>query len=143
MLLPLNTHSETKMFDTILRVLENYNVGLVADAGTPCISDPGFRLIRHIRERAPQIVIEAVKGPSSVGVMMTAAAVTRRQGFVVSGYFEGFSKLLYSSMPQIDYSSFAIYFENAKRLPKTLAYIERLYGPQQLIYIAGEVSKKY
>lgn len=75
--------------------------------------------------------------------MLTAATLTRRQDNIGSGYFEGFSKLLYSRSPLLDANSFAIYFENAKRLPKTLAYIENLYGPSQKIYIAGEISKRY
>lgn len=75
--------------------------------------------------------------------MLAVSHVTRQQERAGSGYFEGFSKLLYVRAPQLDYESFAIYFENVKRLPKTLAYIERLYGPDAKLYIAGEISKRY
>lgn len=145
MLLPINTYNETELFDTVLKLLREYNVGLVSDAGTPCISDPGFRLVRFIRENAPNAIIEVVNGCSSVGVMLIAAYTTNRikEWKILSGYFEGFSRLLLQKNPYMDYQSFGIFFENAKRLPKVLAYIEEMYGGNEKIYVAGEISKKY
>jgi 16S rRNA (cytidine1402-2'-O)-methyltransferase len=129
----------------MLKLLEGYKIGLVTDAGTPCISDPGFRLVKFIRERAPKAEIEVVRGPSSVAIMVTAGYLSSNfeASKFLSGYFEGFSKVLFGKNPVLDYGSFAIYFENAKRLPKTLAFIEHLYGENQRMYIAGEISKRY
>lgn len=104
-LLPINTYNETELFDTVLKLLRDYNVGLVSDAGTPCISDPGFRLVRHIRENAPSLPIDVVNGCSSVSVMLVAAYTTNRtkEWKILSGYFEGFSRLLMQHNPNIDY----------------------------------------
>jgi 16S rRNA (cytidine1402-2'-O)-methyltransferase len=57
LLIPLNTYSETKMFDLVKSLLESKHVAIVSDAGMPCISDPGWRLVRNIRECMPEAPI--------------------------------------------------------------------------------------
>jgi 16S rRNA (cytidine1402-2'-O)-methyltransferase len=37
------------MFDIVKMLLENKNVAIVSDAGMPCISDPGWKMVRKIR----------------------------------------------------------------------------------------------
>jgi len=41
------------MFDLVSMLLESKKVALVSDAGMPCISDPGWKLINHIRTKMP------------------------------------------------------------------------------------------
>lgn len=77
-LIPLNTYSETKSFDLIRALLESRTVALVSDAGMPCISDPGWKLVDKVRSSMPQLPVEVVGGPSSVGVMALQAAVGTR-----------------------------------------------------------------
>jgi 16S rRNA (cytidine1402-2'-O)-methyltransferase len=48
-LIPLNTYSETKMFNMVRLFLQSKNVAIVSDAGMPCISDPGWKMVRKIR----------------------------------------------------------------------------------------------
>ena len=67
-------------------------MAIVSDAGMPCISDPGWKLINNIRNRMPQVPIEIVGGPSSVQIMIQEASVSSRSG-ELSGRFEGFSNL--------------------------------------------------
>lgn len=49
LLIPLNTYSETRMFDLVKKLLESKNVAIVSDAGMPCISDPGWKMVRMLR----------------------------------------------------------------------------------------------
>ena len=49
LLIPMNTYVETKMFDMVKALLETKNIAIVSDAGMPCISDPGWRLVKNIR----------------------------------------------------------------------------------------------
>jgi 16S rRNA (cytidine1402-2'-O)-methyltransferase len=53
----MNTYSETKMFDMVKSMLENKNIAVVSDAGMPCISDPGWRMVRMVREALPNVPI--------------------------------------------------------------------------------------
>jgi 16S rRNA (cytidine1402-2'-O)-methyltransferase len=49
LLIPLNTYNETKMFDLVRMLLESKHVAIVSDAGMPCISDPGWKMVSKIR----------------------------------------------------------------------------------------------
>jgi 16S rRNA (cytidine1402-2'-O)-methyltransferase len=58
-------HNEREKGSRVLEVLERGDdVALVSDAGTPCISDPGYRLVRDARARG--IAVLPVPGPSAV-----------------------------------------------------------------------------
>ncbi|HEY4525133.1 MAG TPA: 16S rRNA (cytidine(1402)-2'-O)-methyltransferase [Candidatus Paceibacterota bacterium] len=52
------------------------HVAYVSDAGTPSISDPGARLVAYIREHMPEIVIDAVPGPSSLTAALSIAGIS-------------------------------------------------------------------
>jgi len=90
LLIPLNTYNETKMYDLVRKMLESKKIALVSDAGMPCISDPGWKLVDHIRTKMPEVQIEVLGGPCSVGVMTLLGNITQKQGNL-SGRFEGFA----------------------------------------------------
>ena len=65
------------------RMLDGESVALVSDAGTPCISDPGYRLVRAAAEAGIEVV--AVPGPSAVTALLSVS------GLPTDRYvFEGF-----------------------------------------------------
>ena len=78
------------MFDLVKHLLETKKVALVSDAGMPCISDPGWRMIDMIKRSLPTVPIEVIGGPSSVDIMLNLAKVTAK-GKTLTGRFEGFA----------------------------------------------------
>ena len=67
-----NEHSTPQVYENIAdRIASGENCAIVTDAGMPCISDPGEKLVKLCRERG--IPIEAVPGPSAV---VTALSVS-------------------------------------------------------------------
>ncbi|MBU1000842.1 16S rRNA (cytidine(1402)-2'-O)-methyltransferase [Patescibacteria group bacterium] len=64
-LLVLNDYSEAKVFPQIAeRLKEGENLALVSDAGTPLVSDPGYKLVREcIKQNIP---VDSLPGPSSI-----------------------------------------------------------------------------
>ena len=67
-----NEHSTPQIYESIAdRIASGENCAIVTDAGMPCISDPGEKLVRLCRERG--IPVEAVPGPSAV---VTALSVS-------------------------------------------------------------------
>ena len=101
MLIPLNTYNETRMFDMVRALLETKKIALVSDAGMPCISDPGWKLVQQLRNKMPLVSIKAVGGPSSVGIMIEQASLCSR-GRTLSGRFEGFSSLTTGNFSEKD-----------------------------------------
>lgn len=72
----LDAATELKKAEEIIERLEaGENVVLVTDAGTPGISDPGARLVRHIRANMPVAKIEAIPGPSALTAALSIAGI--------------------------------------------------------------------
>ena len=59
---------------------------MVSDAGMPCISDPGWKLVDKLRSFMPDVPIEVVGGPSSVAILTLQASLCSK-GNNLSGRF--------------------------------------------------------
>lgn len=70
---------DRKTKEVVERLERGEHVVYVSDAGTPGISDPGARLVRGVRESAPDAVIEAIPGPSAITAALSIAGIDTAQ----------------------------------------------------------------
>jgi 16S rRNA (cytidine1402-2'-O)-methyltransferase len=68
--------TETKIVNQVVEALENnLSVALITDAGTPAISDPGYKLVEAVREQRPDTTIEAIPGPSAITAALSISGL--------------------------------------------------------------------
>lgn len=83
-LISLHEHNESARLKGLVgRLQQGQSVALVSDAGTPLISDPGYRLVRALRDR--DMAIEVVPGPSSITAALSVAGLPTDR-FVYEGF---------------------------------------------------------
>ena len=84
MLTSVNQFNENSKISKLLLALKcGINVSLVSDAGTPCISDPGYRLVNACLKNG--IKVETLVGPSSVELALEMSGFNRER-FIFSGF---------------------------------------------------------
>lgn len=140
-LLVYNDHSDKNTRDKIINYLEEgKKLALVSDAGTPLISDPGYKLIQDLKER--NIEIETIPGPCSVIAALTLSGLpTDRFTFI------GFLPPKTAAKEKI-FTEFLLHqasiicFESANRLIDTLELMEQ-YFTNRSIVVAREITKLY
>ncbi len=82
----LDAVTEAKKADEVIERLEaGERVAFVSDAGTPGISDPGARLVKAVRERAPSATVEAIPGASALTAALSIAGMDSN-GFTFLGF---------------------------------------------------------
>ena len=116
------------------RIERGDNVALVSDAGTPAISDPGFRLIRACIDR--DLDIEVLPGPSSI---ITALVVS---GLPTHRFrFQGFLPRRTGELERVLQSTETlIAFESPRRLPESLRALAQL-APDRPAAVCRELTK--
>ena len=136
-----NDNNAAKKRPYVLKqLLSNKSIGLVSDAGTPLISDPGYKLVQDCYLH--KVKITHAPGPSSV-----------INGLILSGlptnqfYFGGFvSSKKNSKIKQFTLTKFypmtGIWFDTCLRLMDTLEIIFKIYGNRK-ITITRELTKIY
>lgn len=135
--------NEQKVVPELIDVLEKDNdVALVSDAGTPLISDPGYRIVHELRKRSVPIVV--VPGPSAFLAAITGSGLPVNI-FTFLGYLpekQSHRKALYAHIREsheILPSTYVCYVAPHK-LHQTVEDLERAYGEIQ-IHIARELTK--
>ena len=140
-LIPYNDHNSERMAPFILNKLNNgFNIGVVTDAGTPLISDPGYKLIRTALEK--NIEVKSVPGPSALTAAMSISGISSDQ-FIFMGFLprkNALRKAKLSSLSNQNYS--VVIFESALRLNKLLEEIYELLGNRN-VSIIREITKLY
>jgi len=140
-LIPYHDHNSERMAPFILNKLNNgFNIGVVTDAGTPLISDPGYKLIRTALEK--KIEVKSVPGPSALTAAMSISGISSDQ-FIFMGFLprkNALRKAKLSSLSNQNYS--VVIFESALRLNKLLEEIYELLGNRN-VSIIREITKLY
>ena len=130
--------NELKRIPQIIRFLkEGKNVALVSNAGTPTISDPGFKLVREcIKEK---IKVESVLGASAILTALVSSGLPTDK-FLFLGYLpkkQGKRKKILSSLPT---KTTIIFFESPYRLLKSLKEIKDIFDDIEIV-ICRELTK--
>lgn len=132
-------HSRDHVLKGIITALKDgKTIVLVSDAGTPLISDPGYKLVATCR--AEGIPVTALPGASAVLTGLAASGLPTDQ-FYFAGFLAQSSKKKRDQLhSQMAIPSTTIFYESPKRLADTLAIMANLY-PDRPIVIARELTK--
>jgi len=134
-------HSDDKRRDALLDKIDGgAAVALVSDAGTPLISDPGYKLVREARLRG--LRVEPIPGASSVLAALSAAG-TPTDRFLFAGFPPSKSKARREAFTDLAGTRATLVFlESPKRLAATLADMEKAFGARRVV-VARELTKLY
>jgi 16S rRNA (cytidine1402-2'-O)-methyltransferase len=140
-LVSYHEHNEaTRTVQLIERLARGENVGLITDAGTPGLSDPGGRLIRECIKR--QLPFTIVPGPSSILMALVGSGFSTEK-FCFSGFLPVKSgqreRELRAAAGAKDTT---VFFESPYRLTKTLAACAHIM-PDRRLCVARELTKKF
>jgi 16S rRNA (cytidine1402-2'-O)-methyltransferase len=140
-MVPYHDHNGAEMRPWLIAELEQgRRVVLVSDAGTPLISDPGYKLVAACR--AQGIPVESVPGPSAV---LTALAVSGLPSdrFMFAGFIASASGARRTQITELaGLTATTIWFETPARLAQSLADMAEIMGQRQAV-IARELTKMH
>ena len=123
----------------VSRLIVGENIAIITDSGTPCISDPGYRLVHSARQSNIEVI--AIPGPSAVAAALSVSGIPTDHY-----YFEGFLPTkkgrktrfeLLESLPAT-----IVIYESPFRILRTLMDIERFWG-DRAVSICRELTKIY
>ena len=132
--------SELSRNEILSKLMDGESVALISDAGTPLISDPGYKLVKLCRQK--KIPIYTIPGPSAL-----------TSSVIISGlptdkiYFLGFlpstaSKRKHELQKIKKLDATVVIFESAKKIHKTLNEIQNYFGDIEIV-ITREMTKLF
>ncbi len=131
-------HNEQRSMPKILEKLASCNGVLVSDAGTPGISDPGFRLVRACVEKG--IKVESIPGASAVIAALAGSGLPTDR-FLFVGFLPKTEPKLLQALEQAKTAkSTLVIYESPQRIVKTITSIAKAY-PDAHVVIARELTK--
>ncbi|MDA8132778.1 MAG: 16S rRNA (cytidine(1402)-2'-O)-methyltransferase [Elusimicrobia bacterium] len=136
-----NEHDERSVAGAMAWLKSGKSAALVTDGGSPCISDPGKRLVSLAR--ANGIKVTALPGPSAV-IAAAAGSGLPCDSFVFLGFLpRSRGKILKALKAAFSLNKTVILFESPYRLKKFLAMAREEFGPGLTAVVAREISKVY
>lgn len=141
-LIALHEHNEREAVAAIVRRLQQgESVALISDAGTPLISDPGFRLVRAAREAGVRCV--PVPGACAAIAALSVAGLPSDR-FVFEGFLPPKSAARRSRLQELASDSRTlIFYESSHRVAESLADMRDVFGAAREAVLARELTKLF
>ncbi len=138
-LVPYNDHNGPQMRPKLLaRLAQGQRVVLVSDAGTPLVSDPGYRLVRAALDAGAGVV--AIPGPSAVLTGLTLAGLPSDR-FLFAGFLSSKAGERQSVLEELKgVRATLVFFESAQRLADSLSAMALVLGDRPAA-MARELTK--
>lgn len=140
--LPYHEHSEEKTTQSVLAVLaEGNDAALVSDAGTPLISDPGYRLIRDVQDAGYRV--SPIPGASALVAAISAAGLAT-DSFLFAGFLPAKQAARRARLAELCSAAHTqVFYEAPHRISASLADMCEVYGPQREAAVARELTKQF
>lgn len=140
--LAFHENNEERMTGRIIsRLAAGSDVALITDAGTPLISDPGFKLVRQAH--AQNIPVSPVPGPAALIAALSAAGVAPGK-FLFEGFAPARAEARRKRMAALAGAAHTlVFYEAPHRIKAFLADAATIFGPGREASIARELTKKF
>ena len=139
--LAYHEHNAEKMRRRLIERLKHGDrVALVSDAGTPTISDPGYRLVRAARDTGVDVI--AIPGASAVLAALASAGLPTDR-FLFFGFLPAKAAARRSMLAGLQMEpGTLVFYESAKRLLSSLTDMADVFGPREAS-VARELTKRF
>ena len=136
---PYHDHNAARVRpDLIKKLKEGAAICLVTDAGTPLISDPGFKLVREAR--AHGVDVHPVPGPSAAIAALSAAGAPSDK-FYFAGFPPAKEKARRTALEALlEINATLVFYETGARLGASLAVMAEVFGERRAV-ISREMTK--
>jgi 16S rRNA (cytidine1402-2'-O)-methyltransferase len=146
-LIALHDHNEAEMAPRLVaRMQAGENFALVSDAGTPLVSDPGFRLARAAI--AAGVPVTAIPGPNAALMALTLSGLPPHP-FMFHGFLPPKAAARAAELGRLvaleaaGLSASLIFFESPHRAPEALAAMAEAFGGDRPAALARELTKRF
>jgi len=139
-LLALHDHNEEKVVGRIIKVLiDGDSVALVSDAGTPLVSDPGFRLVREAHNQ--NVVVSPIPGASAVTAALSCAGIATDR-FCFEGFLPSKQAARKSRLEDLaNEQRTLVFYESVHRVAECIADMIAIFGEDRQAFIGRELTK--
>jgi 16S rRNA (cytidine1402-2'-O)-methyltransferase len=137
----LHDYNESKMITSLLvQVQEGKRLALISDAGTPLISDPGYKLVRAALTAG--LFITGLPGPSAViNALVLSGLPTHR--FFFAGFLPAKSASRVKDLDNLKkIPGTLIFYESPQRLKETLQDLQHCFSMREIV-VVREMTKKF
>ncbi|MDA0705486.1 MAG: 16S rRNA (cytidine(1402)-2'-O)-methyltransferase [Proteobacteria bacterium] len=141
-LFALHDHNEEKVVQTLMaELIKGKSVALVSDAGTPLISDPGYRLVSGAHANAIRVV--PVAGPCAVTVALSAAGLPTDR-YCFEGFLPAKQKARRDRIAALVRESRSIViYESVHRIRDCFADLVAAFGDDRPAFVGRELTKMH
>ncbi len=141
-LISLHEHNEQSRTEQLLEKLKQGGSGaLVSDAGTPLINDPGYHLVKRLREEAVSVV--PVPGVSAVITALSCAGLPTDR-FTYEGFLPAKKSKRLQSLERLESEQRTmVFYESPHRLLESIESMKLIFGAQREAVIGRELTKKF
>lgn len=140
--IPLHDHNEEDQAQKLIDLIQNENqaIALVSDAGSPLISDPGYKLIKHCREQ--NVYITVIPGCCAlISALQLSGLPTNR--FLFAGFIPNKEKARADNFLELkDTKATLVFYESANRIVKSLTAAKEIFGDREMA-VAREITKMF
>ena len=117
-------------------------VGLVSDAGTPSVSDPGSKIVEKYHQLGLPVFTVPGCCSATAGFSISGIELKKNQTLTFGGFFPRKEKDAHNLLDKISYGSdYVIFFETANRLEVLLDQLEKFFNADVFVFLAKEMTK--
>ena len=141
-LIALHEHNEQeKSADLVRQLQDGKSIALVSDAGTPLVSDPGFRLVQAAAEAG--VRISPIPGASAVTTALSVSALPTDR-FTFEGFLPSKQSARLASLKALlNEARTMVFFESNHRIVASLADMQEIFGTDRQASLCREMTKQF
>lgn len=135
-------HNEMEASEALVaRMQQGESIALISDAGTPLISDPGYRLVRLARSAGVAVI--PIPGASALTAALSVSGLATDR-FLFVGFLPSKQQARQKTLSSLSHeTATVVFYESRHRIRDSLQDMSLIFGPDRVATVARELTKRF